>query len=254
MNFYQLNKYTRHLTMKQFLILISFVFLASGCSNSAETDISETNKSNASNSQTNDPKVSDFSKDELKKMNASDFDAQITIEVMDGKLKGSYVFNVNPKDKKQMLQISVKKGPGYKQDVTKRGTLMALAIAQKNSSYTLSHLEKDFTGMIREGHYPAYKLKKGSLGRITIKNKDSNSSWIKADGKIQTHNDMEITEVGEWLSIRKKKEVRRVKGAYTDQVKFEFYDSKGLLNNETVTVKVTFSTVQRYSPMFSDVE
>ena len=219
--------------MKRLLMMLTIAFFATAC------DGGVADKSHLTPEQTN-------------KMKAREFDAQVKLEISDGQLKGDYIFKLNPDVNAQMLQISVTNGPGYKDDITKRGTLLVLSVVEKESEVTLHRLEKEFMGMIKEGSYPGFKKGNKSSTSIVIKNKNKNSAWAKAEGKLISLNDITLTAVGEWVPIRGKREVRRVEGSFTDQVEFEYYDSKSLLKVETVEIKVTFSTVQSYSPMFSD--
>lgn len=181
---------------------------------------------------------------ELKKMQSRDFYAHVTLEIMEGKLKGTHVFKRKPEVKNQLMQIRVNKSPEDKEGASKPGLFYIGTIAAENPDYFLISLSKNFTGVIKEGSYPSSR----NPSPFVIQNKNQSSLWKRAHGKLQTHSDITLSEVGEWLAIRGKREVRRVKGHFTDQVEFTFNDSNSSLSTETVAVKVTFSIVEVYRP------
>lgn len=220
--------------IKQILILFITLLLVTAC--------------NEGSSKTNSAKKEgSISAIDLKKRKVSDFEAEVTVEIMQGQLKGTHVFTRDPKSKNQLLQINVKRGPGYKEDVTKPITFYVGSIKAKETDYFLINLEKAFAGIIKKGNYES----SNSGSSLIIENKSKGSSWTRAKGKLQTHNNVTITEVGEWLKIKRKKEVRRVKGAFSDQVNFSYSNKNGTVTNEIVDVKVAFNLVQTYLPMSS---
>ncbi|WP_113953574.1 hypothetical protein [Arenicella xantha] len=195
---------------------------------------------------------SELSAEQISKMSSRDFDAKVTINIHDGDLKGEYVFERNPEVNREMFSISVERGPGYKDDVTKQGAIGIHMLQQTDGPFELKLLSKEFIGMIKVGNYPAREMKGKQKDRLIFTNKDSSTSWVKADGALQTLNDVEFTYVGEWLDIKGKNEARRVEGTYTDDVTFEYYDRAKLLATETVSVTVNFSGVQGYNALMSD--
>jgi|GEM_PF-5805004 len=218
--------------MKKILHLLLIVVFATSCSGNAADDSGMS-----------------INTEDLKKMNPSDFEAQVTLEIMDGLLKGTHVFEKNSTKKSNgIIQIGVKKGPGYKDDKIKPGSLFVLTTPAEQSDYFLINMTKTFTGKIKEGSYPS----EGKPWKITIENKGENPTWLRTYGQVLSNNNITFTEVGDWLTIKRNNEVRLVKGFFTEQVEFGYNDRNGQVAKETVDIKVTFSLYEVYRPKSSD--
>lgn len=224
------NQQHRDLPMKQIFTLLLTLLLATACGGNSGAD-------------------NGFSSEELTKMNSGDFDARVTLEIMDGKLKGTHVFNkISPEKSNRLIQIGMKKGPGYKDEVTKPGSLFVGTTHAENSDYFLINMTKNFVGMIKEGSFPS----DGKPWKITIENKGENPEWLRTYGEVLSRNDITFTQVGDWLTIKRNNEVRLVEGYYTEQVEFGYNDRNEQIAKETVDVKVTFSLYETYRPGTSD--
>ena len=216
--------------MKKILLLLTTALITTAC-NGGNNEPNSTNKE------------STISATDLIKMKPSDFDARFTIEVMEGQLKGTHVFKSNSEIKNQLFNISVKKGNEKKDNVAQPGSFDMGTIMADNSNNTLLSLSKKFNGMIKPGNHSA----NGSDAPLVFQNKNQSIAWNRANGEMKTNNDITFTHVGDWLTIKRKIEVRRVQGHFTDQFEFS-YSSDQSLDTETVTVKVSFDLVQVYRP------
>ena len=220
--------------MNRIIILIALIILASACAQ-AET------------------KDHQIPQEQLSKMKSRDFKSHVSVVVHDGNLKGEYLFEKNADINKQMMSVSIRHeyGPGYKDDVVKNMSIMALGLPQTGGDLELKLFELGFDGIIKNGDFAVRSRKRGGKNPLRFLNENQEGKWSKAQGELQANNQIQLTHVGPWLKIKNKKEVRRIEGTFTDDVKFEYFGAKQNPAKETVSVTVTFSGMQVYSPMMN---
>jgi len=217
--------------MKHIFLLLTTVLITTACNSGSSDSNSSTNKEN------------NISTTDLKTMKPKDFHAQVTLEVMDGQLKGTHVFKRDAAMPNQLINLTVKKGSEKTEGENLPGSFYMGTINAENSDNYLITLSKKFNGMIKPGIYSS----NGSDAPLVIEKKNKNTPWKRARGEMKTNNDITFTHVGDWLTIKREIEVRRVEGHFTDQFEFS-YSSDQPLNKETVTVKVNFNLIQVYRP------
>ncbi len=161
-------------------------------------------------------------------------DFQIKMEILEGKLKGTYLLELNPE---QILSnVAISEEDDY-------SNLNANNLISKND-LMLESLTRTFSGKITNGSHDSYMTDNNKCGTITFRDDDLSRGFWKARGEFKGCTGININKASDWKEATVQRK-RSVEGSFKDEVTFEFSDKDG--NTQTASTPVSISFVARQS-------